>query len=70
MLANGAPGPIRTGDPQLRRLLLYPSELQGLNRTQHSAFSFPTTPLCPSLPLCLSLDLSLILLLIPPLYLL
>ncbi len=22
---NGAPGPIRTGDPQLRRLLLYPS---------------------------------------------
>ena len=38
--------------------------------TRHSAFSFPTTPLCPSLPLYLSLDLSLNLLLILPLYLL
>src|SRR3989304_2363989 len=26
--AAGAPGPTRTGDPQLRRLLLYPTELQ------------------------------------------
>jgi hypothetical protein len=28
---GGAPGPIRTGDPLLRRQMLYPTELRALS---------------------------------------
>ncbi len=30
-LKSGDPGRIRTSDPQLRRLMLYPTELRGRN---------------------------------------
>lgn len=36
---NGAPGKIRTPDQELRRLLLYPAELQ-TQRSSYISFSF------------------------------
>ncbi len=34
----GDPGAIRTRDPQIRNLVLYPAELRGLNDLAYSTF--------------------------------
>jgi hypothetical protein len=37
-LSNGAPGRIRTSDPQVRSLVLYPTELRAQQRRDYAAF--------------------------------
>ena len=44
---NGAPGRIRTSDPQIRSLVLYPAELRARGRLRHRGWRWGTQPPLP-----------------------